>query len=371
VGDKTNIEWTDATWNPIRGCQRVSPGCMNCYAESVAARFSGPGLAYEGLAEFRIIGEGTPKERKEAHWTGVIHQAEDKFYEPLRWKRPRKIFVNSMSDLFILDGNPGDWVLDRLFAVMALSPQHVFQVLTKRPQRMLEYLSSPGRKSEIAEQMATVGFDEITLKGRSGRLPVGTSTEGDGVVRVADFTWPLPNVWMGVSVENQSVADERIPLLLQTPAAVRWISAEPLLGPVDIARWVSVAWQCSYCREYFSGRLQNTCPSCNRVGGWSGSHAFNPKYGQVGSGIDWLVAGGESGPGARPMHPEWARSLRDQCVPAKVPFFFKQWGEWMPIFHASTLPRDPKCRIHAFPAKAEEIGQHMWRVGRLPAQRRE
>lgn len=255
MADRTMIEWTDATWNPIRGCSRVSEGCRHCYAETVAARFSGPGQPYEGLAH-RVR---RPDGGSEARWTGKIAVVESAMDQPLRWRRPRRIFVNSMSDLFH-DGVP-DEVIDRVFRVMSMARHHTFQVLTKRPERMRRYLTSG------------------TVEGR-------ISYQGRAI-------WPLPNVWLGVSVEDQRTADERIPILLDTPAAVPWISAEPLIGPLDLTR-------------YFFSPLDFI------------------------RGLGWVVVGGESGPGARPMHPDWARSLRDQCATAGVPFLFKQWGEWRP-----------------------------------------
>lgn len=255
MGNKTGIEWTDATWNPIRGCSRVSEGCRNCYAERTAGRFSGGGQPYEGLAQF--VG-------KEARWTGEIKFMEDRLEDPLRWKRPRRIFVNSMSDLF-----HEKVTVDQLCAicdVMGRAKQHTFQVLTKRPERMFGFLSD--------------------------LLAFGPE--------------PPAHIWWGVSVEDQKTADERIPLLLQTPAAVRWVSYEPALGPVDFGKWIPT--RC-----------------CNGVDcGCMGLPIIPPPY------IDWLVAGGESGQHARLMHPDWARSARDQCVAAGVPLFFKQWGEHLP-----------------------------------------
>jgi protein gp37 len=188
---------------------------------------------------------------------------------PLRWKKPRTIFVNSMGDLFHC---PHEWI-DQVFAVMALAPQHTFQVLTKRAERMRGYMNHPRRRF-IVEKTARI------LHNQGGTLPQHA---------IAYFTScpaPLPHVWLGVSVEDQKRADERIPDLLHTPAAVRFISAEPLLGSID---------------------LQGAVPA-----------------------LDWVIVGGESGPGARPMHPDWARSIRDQCGAAGVPFFFKQWGEHAP-----------------------------------------
>lgn len=269
------ITWTDATWNPIRGCSRVSEGCRNCYAERTAFRYSAPGMAYEGLVRVNHVGIRQPQ------WNGTVRVVDEHMLDPLRWRRPRRIFVNSMSDLF--HENVADETIDRIFAVMALCPQHSFQVLTKRPMRMLEYLAThPGRLQAVWWTMAS--FD------------VGLGMPCP--------PWPLPNVWLGVSVEHQAAADERIPLLLETPAAVRWISAEPLLGPINLLD--------------MKGRHPN--PLTGVV----------PYRGDGYPKLDWVVVGGESGPGARPMEEAWARSLRDQCVAAEVAFHFKQWGEWLP-----------------------------------------
>jgi protein gp37 len=263
MSDKTGIEWTEATWNPVTGCSKVSQGCKHCYAERDWPRMQHV-PAYAG--------------RK---FTDVACHP-DRLDIPLRWTKPRLIFVNSMSDLFH-ESVPDDFI-DRVFAVMALAKQHTFQVLTKRPERMLAYLSDLGLRAELIgiEAEAIGGIDRHTedLKQR----------------------WPLPlqNVWLGVSVEDQKAADERIPLLLQTPAAVRWISAEPLLGPIDLRRSTGYPW----------------------IGG---KFADGRKFDGL---LDWVVVGGESGNNARPMHPNWARGLRDQCAAAEVPFLFKQWGEF-------------------------------------------
>lgn len=250
MGDKSKIEWTDATWNPVRGCSRVSEGCRHCYAEGVAARFSGPGQPYEGLAE---------RTAKGPRWTGKVRLIESQLDLPLRWRKPRRIFVNSMCDLF--HESLPDLAIDRVFAIMALAPHHTFQVLTKRPERMRAYLT-----------------DSATPLKHTG-------------------SWPLPNVWLGVSVENQEAADERIPLLLDTPAAVRFLSCEPLLRPVDLTDYLVETARTN--RDWY---------------------------------LDWIISGGESGTGARPCHPDWIRTLRDQCAAASVPFFFKQWGAWAPAY---------------------------------------
>ncbi|MBS3927750.1 MAG: phage Gp37/Gp68 family protein [Sphingomonadales bacterium] len=297
--DRTKIEWTDATWNPLRGCSRVSEGCRNCYAERVAARFIGKGQAYEGLA-YRHYENDTVANTidYEPRWTGEVRLIREAMDQPLKWKRPRKIFVNSMSDLF--HEKVSDGVIWQIFNVMRRAHWHTFQVLTKRPERMLRW------------------FQEIDR----------------GTLRDRDFQWPLPNVWLGVSVETQGNADKRIPLLLRTPAAVRWISAEPLLGPLDISQFTPGGWGCSgcgyrergsvgrcygYCQDP-SGRSCDAvpCPRCGKRHYWTGSVAS----------IKWVVAGGESGPGARPMDVAWAWELKDQCNKTNVPFLFKQWGEY-------------------------------------------
>lgn len=246
------------SWNPTRGCSRISPGCMNCYAERIAARFSGPGQPYEGLAEMTPSGP---------RWTGRVRLVEERLEDPLRWRKPRRIFVNSMSDLF--HERLEDHDRDAIFAVMLLAQQHTFQVLTKRAGEMRAYVQDGAR--ERIEDM-------LLSPGNAARRPWPR-------LRGA-MPWPLPNVWLGVSVEDQKRADERIPLLLQTPAAVRFISAEPLLGHISLD-------PLRYC-----------------------------------GGLDWVIVGGESGPEARWMHRWWVRSLRDQCFSAGVSFYFKQWGEY-------------------------------------------
>jgi protein gp37 len=259
MSGKTQIEWTEATWNPVTGCAKVSQGCKNCYAERDWARLSAnTQTVYYGRA-----------------FTDVRCHPE-RLDQPLRWTKPRLIFVNSMSDLFHQDV-PDEFIAE-VFVTMAKCPQHTFQILTKRPGRMYELLSNA--------------------------LPY------------AGPKWPLPNVWLGVSVEDQASADARIPLLLRAPAAVRWISAEPLLALVDLRLMA---------RSY--GFPQHIARDGRAIG--------------MPQGLHWVVAGGESGPKARPMHPDWLRSLRDQCQAAGVPFFFKQWGEW----RQSDKPLDSYSRI--------------------------
>lgn len=269
MAHKTSIEWTDATWSPIRGCSRISPDCTNCYAERMAARGL-PGMNSPTTGEpFAIMTPSGPR------WTGKVELIESELDKPLRWWKPRRIFVNSISDTFHADVPDGR--IDWLFAVMALCPQHTFLVLTKRADRMYEWAAGS----------------------RAARF---TS-------RVTGGHWPLRNVWLGVSVEDQRRADERIPHLLATPAAVRFVSMEPMLGAVDLT-----------CLQH---------DNLFEVNALTGDHGvYRPLRGRSDKKLDWVIVGGESGPGARPMHPDWARSIRNQCEAAGVPFFFKQWGAW-------------------------------------------
>lgn len=327
MGDKTKIEWTDASWNPIRGCTRVSEGCRHCYAERVAARFSGPGQAYEGLA---IMKNGEP------HWTGKMRLIDSALGLPLRWKKPRRIFVNSMSDLFHGDV-PNEWI-DSVFLMMMCAQRHIFQILTKRPQRMKVYCGSNATRDRIVKFATDMACDipGVTFKCWS---------ENDGFDGIK-----LPNVWLGVSVENQQTADERIPVLLETPAAIRWVSYEPALGPVNFCRLNLGDQKTGYgMRRVERNALTPWETIFHKPGEPKSADATQDNINR-GTKLDWLVCGGESGPGARPMHPDWARSARDQCVAAKtgppavdgessvgdhVPFFFKQWGEYIEIPQAS------------------------------------
>ncbi len=284
MADKTKIEWTNATWNPVTGCSVVSAGCKHCYAMKLAGTRMKNHPSRAGLTIDTAAGPV---------WNGQVRFNEQWLDQPLRWSRPRRIFVCAHGDLFH-ESVPDTWI-DRVFAVMALAPQHTFQVLTKRAERMHAYLADSGYRAEM------IGIDAEAMSGLDRHL-------ADGSQR---WPLPLPNVHLGVSVENQAAADERITLLLATPAAVRWISAEPLLGHIDI---VLACWQAS---DDIVMRFDRT--PLEEI-------AEVPKF----LGINWVVCGGESGVNARPMHPDWARSLRDQCSGAGVPFLFKQWGEYGP-----------------------------------------
>lgn len=265
MADDIEIAWTDVTWNPLVGCTRKSAACRRCYAETATARSASEGGWGKGFAE---ISQGG------ATWTGKVEIREERLRLPLEIETPSRIFVNSLSDLFheSLDAT----TIDKIFAVMALSPRHVFQVLTKRPKTMQPYLADTEVPARIERQMAAIGGNE------SSRIEA----------------WPLPNAWLGVTAENQKEADRRIPLLLATPAALRWVAAEPLLEPLDL-----------------------------KPGTWlaprAGAKNEAPK-------LDWVVAGGEISAEAEPCHPDWARSLRDQCARTGTPFFWTQWGEHVP-----------------------------------------
>lgn len=326
----TKIEWTDETWNPLTGCTKVSQGCKHCYAERDWARLQHL-PAYAGR-----------------DFTDVATHA-DRLDQPLRWRRPRRIFVNSMSDLFH-EAVPDDFI-DRVFAAMALAKQHTFQVLTKRPRRMRDYMLRLSRSAKLLDIAART---------------LGYTLEFNGQYLVS---WPLPNIWLGVSVEDQVTADERIPLLLETPAHVRFLSAEPLLGPVDL-RFHIFSEPTGNFRTHAEKRQMELRKPAD-------------------GGLHWVIVGGESGHGARPIHPNWARRLRDQCLSSDVAFLFKQWGEWAPRSGLLTggetdfVALDPECkrwphvtrlgehgldtREHCIPGAGEDI--YMQRVGKQGAGR--
>ncbi len=337
MADRTGIEWTDATWNPVVGCSLVSPGCTNCYAMKMAARLEAMTPKPSGDGNPHLLYYRGTKTRgefmnKPPVWTGKVAPAPDQILtQPMRWRRGRRIFVNSMGDLFHEDV-PDAWI-DHAFAVMALCPQHTFQVLTKRAARMRAYCTDPGTPRRIYEMACEMVLDQqiqvvLIPPGVDERLaPAGP--------RIYLDTWPLPNVWLGVSAEDQKRADERVPDLLATPAARRFVSCEPLLGKVDLTSL-----------DLGDGEMDALNPTswADEVERWRGTSetweedfidwydlSAMPTGGNMAPTLDLVIVGGESGPGARPMHPDWARSLSDQCSAADVPFFFKQWGEWLPV----------------------------------------
>lgn len=309
MGEGTKIEWTDETWNPIVGCSITSPGCKGCYAMGMAYRLEAMAMKPDGSGNPALNHyAGTTELTRQGKpvWTGKLGFSESALLKPLRWKKPRRIFVNSMSDLFheeVLD----EWI-DKVFAVMALCSQHTFQVLTKRSDRMRKYLTADKVVWRVCKAAARLRY-EVTpdpdkrprqfqkLMSQSAALTAWTY-EGGAAHDLwwrkeperhwpSWINWPFPNIWVGVSIEDRPRLLERALDLKTTPAAVRFWSAEPLLADLGLI-------------------VPDLLP-------------------------DWVIVGGESGPNARPLHPDWARSLRDQCQAAGVPFFFKQWGEWLPV----------------------------------------
>ena len=297
---KTSIEWTDYSWPVVNGCSRASAGCQNCYAERLAATRLRHHPRYAGLAEWH---NGKPR------WTGETRLAANELEKPLRWRKPRRIFVADMGDLFHRANS--NETIAAVFGVMAATPWHTFQVLTKRAARMLawfEWLGNVPATYATSRLYRSDLFDAVNVKALLGQEPASKiSSDAVDCMKWAMHTlpredrsdrfamdllaasvdtrcvrWPLPNVWLGVSAEDQATADERIPHLLACPAAVRWVSAEPLLGPVDLTAYL--------------GRL------------------------------DWAVVGGESGPGARPCSIGWIRDIVQQCGAASVRRFVKQLG---------------------------------------------
>ena len=309
MADHTSIEWTDATWNPVTGCSVVSPACTNCYAMKLAGTRLKHHPSRTGLTQASKAGPV---------WNGQVRFNEQWLDQPLHWKRPRRIFVCAHGDLFHEDV-PDEWI-DRVFAVMALAPQHTFQVLTKRSNRMREYLTRRCGQPISPLEGEMSGRTEGGAQGAGVARP---SAMAPGVPRSESQTvgfrpppatarHPLSNVWLGVSVEDQIRADERIPDLLATPAAVRFVSAEPLLGPIDFN---DIPWPTDRPRFPETDDISDGRSALRMIDG---------------ARLDWVIVGGESGPNARPMHPQWTRDLRDQCAAAGAAFHFKQWGAWSP-----------------------------------------
>lgn len=255
----TRIEWADMSWNPVTGCTPVSEGCRNCYAARMAKRLAGR-CGYPKDDPFKV----------------TFHP--DRLGDPEKWRTPRRIFVCSMGDLFH-ESVQFDWI-DKIFAIAALCQRHTFMLLTKRHDRMAEYYNRAGFKLIIYKHIRAAN---------GGRVPESAKTGGVAEFEVA-FPLPPKNLWLGVTAENQKTANQRIPILLSIPAAVRFVSVEPYLSQIDLTPWL------------------------------------NKEKLDTPFGLDWVIAGGETGPGARPMQIEWVRDLRDQCMTAGVPFFFKKWG---------------------------------------------
>ena len=303
----SNIEWTGKTWNPVVGCTVTSPGCKNCYAMRMAGRLANNPATPQ-------YADTVQKIKDKWVWTGHIGIAPDRVWiEPLRRQKPTTYFVNSMGDLF--HPNVPDELIDRAFAVMALAPQHTFQILTKHADRMREYMCTEDRKKIIAATVLDISdllaIQAGTFKARPTIEHFNQCFAGSGA---------FPNVWLGVSVEDND-RRHRVDDLMATPAAVRFVSYEPALGPLD----------------------DDIIP-----------------------GLDWLIAGGESGPGARPAHPDWFRQVRDVCARHGVPFFFKQWGEWLPweeFDYTSIVDEMEQTRFETVAWTGEDwenLGRPMW-----------
>jgi protein gp37 len=302
----TTIEWTDETWNPVSGCEKISPGCKLCYAETNAIRFWPKTQAWIMKTEAELLARPSAVLDRPRRFTDVQCNP-TRLAQPLRWRKPRKVFVNSMSDLFHED--VPDSFIYQVLAVMALAPHHTFQVLTKRPERQYQILSDPSTYERV---VAAMDMPDRLPRGR--RFP-----------RVPE-AWPLPHVWLGISAENQAFLDLRLPLLLETPAVQRFVSAEPLLGGMDIAKHR---------------------PGANRL---------------------WVIVGGESGANARPCHVTWIRSIVRQCQESDTPVFVKQLGA-VPLVPAERLQhwewggeirsdREAKFEDH----QTSVVGVRTWRV---------
>jgi len=332
MSDGTAIEWTDATVNAINGCSVTSPGCTNCYAMRLAGTRMKHHPSRAGL---------TIDSRAGPVWNGTVRLHEPALLQPLRWKRQRTIFWNAHGDTFH-DAVPDEWI-DRMFAVMALTPQHKHLVLTKRPARMRAYLTDAESPFHRVHYAAAADIGGKRWGWINDYAPRGSAiTQYNLYLQVG---WPLPNVWLGVSVEDQARADERIPDLLATPAAGRFLSCEPLLGPVNLDRIKM------FDRETEHGGWETGWESClngKRFDMWAGDDEDPMRPGWPK--IDGVIVGGESGTGARPMHPNWARSLRDQCAAAGVDFHFKQWGNFSPL-------------LSALPVEGEGVGAVAWPDG--------
>ncbi len=277
MGTQIDIAWAEAAWDPIVGCTRKSAACKHCYAEALTAANAQPGGWGHGFADA-------------SGWSGKIDLREDRLALPLGWEAGRRIFVNSLSDLF--HESLDNAVIDRVFAVMALAPQHIYLVLTKRPKTVQPYIADPATPGRIAKAMDA--------------FAPATAHEAPA--------WPLPNVWLGVTAENQKEADRRIPFLLETPAALRFIAAEPLLEKLDL-----------------------------KVGTWLKPPGAGPR-------LDWVVSGGETGAEGSACHPDWARALRDQCAQAGTPFFWNQWGQHIPEGAAEARRLLDGAQHEAYPA---------------------
>ncbi|MFA6400904.1 MAG: phage Gp37/Gp68 family protein [Salinivirgaceae bacterium] len=299
----TKIEWTNETWNPIIGCSPVSPGCKNCYAEKMAFRLGSMKLerCISALNYSVVVNWKTKK------WNGKTQFVSQAIEKPLSWRKPRMIFVCSMGDLFH-ESVPFEWI-DKVMAVIACTPQHTYQILTKRPHRMAEYFNQ-GKEMLIARWEDAVY--ELGLCDKNDDPDAAACH----VNNRADREWPLKNIWLGVTAENQEMVNKRVPFLLNIPAAIRFVSVEPMLGAVDLSIYMATGWT-------------------------------EPPYDDI---INWVICGGESGINARPVNHNWVENLKNQCNKYETCLFFKQWGEWIPV---NEVPK-------SWGNQADLKGTHRW-----------
>jgi protein gp37 len=327
----TPIEWAHApgfdgeTWNPTLGCDKISPGCKSCYAIRSVNRMAGnpnPKIALANAGLVVMTGAGL-------NWTGKVNAIEERLEVPIRKRKPTCYFVNSLSDLF--HDNIPDLFIAQTWATMAVCPRHRFMVLTKRPERMLRLLKSEEFLEDVAMFISVLVDENCDPNERRSEDMRADAPD------VMGEDWPLKNIWLGVSVENQATADERIPLLTVTPAAVRFISYEPALGPVDFL----------YPQTLYPKGPPMCCSGLPNQCGCLGKPTEPPLI----YGVHQLIAGGESGPNARPAHPDWFRQARDQCQEAEVKYFFKQWGAFAPWDQTMKPMTDPGRRYVWFDGK--------------------
>lgn len=345
----SKIEWTEKTWNPVVGCEKISPGCRECYAEKMAGRLANMGQEpYKDVVLFEGSGDdNNPKTKFMGAWNGTTQLVESALDKPLKRKKPTTYFTCSMGDLFH-ESVPFQWI-DKVMAIISMCPQHTFQLLTKRPERMAEYFAREKLNVRIMTELDLIGENNNYCY---QAMEIASAIPQNGF-------WPLENVLLGVTAENQDMADKRIPILLSIPAAKRFVSIEPMLGLVNLT---DIDAEMAGHEEYIhinslTGKHTDMGRPCNPV-----------------NKLEHVICGGESGPGARPMNPKWARALRDQCASAGVPFLFKQFGEWVDEFHPLAIPgkckqSDQFVEIVNTPHGQDYKGVYMYKVGKKKAGR--
>ncbi|PYF04979.1 protein gp37 [Rhodopseudomonas faecalis] len=311
------IKRTNQAWQPISGCSAVSSGCDDC---AMGLRET-PALKRLLRTGFVNMTDAGPA------WSGSVKLNKGTLLQPMRWRRPRSILVCPHSDLFN-ESVPDAW-RDLVFAAMTLAPQHTFELSTRRSEKMRAWVSDPATPGRIARSILDMVIASIISPSRMMADDWPVTSVGPNPEEPDDVTlmaWPLPNLRLGVAVEDQQRANEHIPNLLATPAAVRFVSAVPLLGPIDLT-------DIDLLPMLLRGRLRSeNDPKCtfDALTGKTNVHPVHGVDDPFDRGVDWVICGGESGPKARPLHPDWARGLRDQCAAVGIPFLFKRWGEWVP-----------------------------------------